>query len=406
MILDKIKKKLNLKDNTKTELVVKKSNFDINDVETILNQNTQKIYEMVLVWSLYSEYKYSDISIYDKCKNDLISSLSTLGYVYKEADEESLEMLFKQSDAYNLFTNTLKENLDYYTKNPIKYEWGTLNMILKQIVDKSLMENYPVNTQIARIIFGRDYYNKYKYSEPSILYKNLIVVISKEEFISWMNNEEDCFLYLLIKAKNKMKHFNCYVSEDYENTFVRELISSKQFIIMKDMYPTIIDSVLKSKFHTVFVDVYPEYKETTKVNDENNVNLYKNDYQDKAIGQVETEVNQNVLNSVKNGSVDKFLEKSDKSKGTLELVPTLSAIDQNSNKLINQKDKVLSKSIEINKHGINAQSKTNEIDVLKDSNISFDFFLQKFSDNSKNNNKPISGFLESCQQFLEDIELK
>lgn len=234
----------------------------IDEVKKIISENPEYILNNILKPTLFGNYKYSDISTFDKCRDGWCQFLDKIGFNYH--NEEIIEQLLKMCSAYKMFSDLLRTNLEYYSLHVINVSRSNLTDMLKEIVDISIRENKALNMQFARVLFGRYYYAKYSTASLEKLYKNLIITVSKEEFGSWITNDEKTFDLLIERCAKRLKLCKCNIEDEY--IFVKAVASSKTFIGYVHSNSRILESAKCSKYSSIIQELLNDgcYKENNE----------------------------------------------------------------------------------------------------------------------------------------------
>ena len=223
-------------------------------IEEIYLKNEEEIFNNIIFSNLFNDdNKYSDYGIFNKSEPYLKIYFENYGYEW-DLNRDKIFALYKKSGRLKVIVNYLEENYNYYITNRISFSWsGHFSEWLKIVIDKSITDKKCVTKQYARMIVGTYYYKDFvNKGTKDVLYKNLISMISAEEFKVWIINDATCFDNIIKKVEKRFKKQE--INDVDERVLITQIVKSKLFRQALAEYPFIQDYATISKYSKIYKD--------------------------------------------------------------------------------------------------------------------------------------------------------
>ncbi len=223
-------------------------------IEEFYIAKEEDIFNNIIFANLFnSDNKYSDHGIFNKSEPYLKVYFENYGYDW-ESNRDKIFALYQKSGRVKIIGNYLEENYNYYITNRISFSWsGHFADWLKIVIDKSIADKKSVTKQYARMIVANYYYKDFgNKGSKEALYKNLVSMISAEEFKTWIINNATCFDYIIQKIEKRFKKEE--INDIDERVLITQIVKSKLFQQALVEYPFMKDYATISKYSKIYND--------------------------------------------------------------------------------------------------------------------------------------------------------
>ncbi len=231
-----------------------KNSLSEQTIEDFFSKNEEYIFNDIIFTNLFnSNNKYSDQGIFSKSEPYLKEFVEKNGYDW-EKEKNIIYTLYQKSGCVKVIKEYLEKNYQYYISNRIPFDWsGHFADWLKIVIDKSIMDKMSLTKQYARMVVASYYYNDFsKKGKKEVLYKNLIAMISSEEFKTWIINDVACFERIVQKVEKRFVKEK--VTDFDERILITKLVNSKMFQQALVDYPFIDGFARNSKYAKVYIE--------------------------------------------------------------------------------------------------------------------------------------------------------
>ncbi len=330
-------------------------------LEEMFKENEEYIFKNIILRNLFNdENKYSDSSIFEKTQDYLKKYFEDNGFDWN-SNSALIKGLISTSQKFKAIAKQQNSFYEYFCANKIDFKFeGHFPNWVKYVIDQSYIANKPLTKQYARILVGYYYFKAFNTKgSKDALYKNLLAMISYEEFKNWINSDTTCFdrlAYFTIKRFNKMD-----VQDLDERILLIQLIKSKNFIKALNEFNYLDASAKQSKYASIYNEVNKNTginmidlnvrnvikeeknlssKNTTRLDSkqveiENKVSDNPQDNIDKSIAKKENAIKE-IIDAPRNTSEKEIItETSAQNKSTNNQIPISKRVSQ---KLLNKED--------------------------------------------------------------------
>lgn len=442
---EKIKSEIVSSENEEVELQ-KLETIPKKSIDEFFQEKEEYIFNNLILNNLFNdENKYSDGGLFAKTEKYLKKYFEDNGYNRDESSAK-IQSLISASPKRKTIGKQQDIYYDYFRNNQISLNFeGHFSDWVKLIIDQSFILYKPLTKQYARILVGFYYYKTFcMRGTIDSLYKNMIAMISYDEFKKWIVNDSYCFDRL---AKAVIKRFKKMdVQEIDERILLIQLIKSKLFEKALNEFEFLDEKSKKSAYASI-------YNYVLETNQSKSIDL---NIKNVVVEEAETTNNIKKAGSDNTECTDKTEKKTSekpvvndnsdtegivsKEMAIKELIDVLNEIISNvevQSQSVEHKTEIIENKSECHKKTTSKKTivKTNELHVIKEEtnddnsekqllvkktvkkfsekkaidnkvslDIGFDQFLKTFGKTRNVIKNPTSVFLESIREDLEKIE--